>query len=246
MSSFVVERDGGTPEAAWQAAARHYAIAELDVAVAGRAVVVAPHPDDETLGAGGLVRALTLAGTRVEIWAVTDGENRFGSLSAEPARELAEQRTGETRQALRRLGVPGVAVRRLGIADGEVSASAEDLACELAAALRPGDLCVAAWRGDGHPDHDAVGSAAAAGSARAGCQLLEYPVWAWYWADPESPTLPRASARILRLDRWAAAAKRRAISAFASQLGPGPGGQPPVLPAAVVRYFRRPAEVLLG
>jgi hypothetical protein len=60
------------------------------VAVAGRAVGVAPHPDDEILGAGGLVRALTLAGTRVEIWAVTDGENRFGSLSAGPARELAK------------------------------------------------------------------------------------------------------------------------------------------------------------
>lgn len=246
MSGFVVEQAGGTPEAAWRAAASRQNLAELDVTVAGRVVVVAPHPDDEILGAGGLIRTLALAGTGVEIWAVTDGEGCFGPLSAGPARALAQRRAEETHLALRRLGVAGVPVRRLRVADGEVSASSDDLASDIAAALGPGDLCVAAWRGDGHPDHEAVGLAAADGSARSGCQLLEYPVWAWYWADPEALTLPRASARLLRLDRPAAAAKRRAISAFASQLGPGPEGQPPVLPAAVLRYFRRPGEVLIG
>lgn len=246
MSGFVVEPGGGTPEAAWQAAARRRDLPELEVAVARRAVVVAPHPDDEILGAGGLIRALALAGTRVEVWAVTDGEKCFGPLAAGPARALARRRAEETREALRRLGVAGVPLRRLGVADGEVLASADDVASEIAAALGPGDLCVATWRGDGHPDHEAVGLAAADAAARSGCALLEYPVWAWYWADPDSPSLPRRSARVLRLDRLAAAAKRRAISAFASQLGAGPQGQAPVLPAAVVGYFRRPGEVLLG
>ena len=40
-------------------------------------VVVAPHPDDETLAAGGLIAALTSRGIPVTVVAVTDGEHAY-------------------------------------------------------------------------------------------------------------------------------------------------------------------------
>jgi hypothetical protein len=37
-------------------------------------------------------------------------------------------------------------------------------------------------RGDGHPDHEAVGRAARSAARRTDAILLEYPIWMWHWA----------------------------------------------------------------
>ena len=65
-----------------------------------------------------------------------------------------------------------------------------DLLVEILEAAGPGTWCAATWRGDGHPDHEAVGRAAAAACARTGAALLEYPVWMWHWASPADPAVP--------------------------------------------------------
>jgi hypothetical protein len=54
----------------------------------------------------------------------------------------------------------------------------------------PGDLCLATWRGDGHPDHEAVGRAAARAARFVGATLWEFPVWAWHWARPGAIEVP--------------------------------------------------------
>ncbi len=41
-------------------------------------VVLAPHPDDETLGAGGFIAAQWLHGRDVIVVAATDGESAYG------------------------------------------------------------------------------------------------------------------------------------------------------------------------
>ena len=58
----------------------------------GRVVVIAPHPDDEVLGAGATTATLALQGARVVVIAVTDGE------ASNPSRveELREIRPGES------------------------------------------------------------------------------------------------------------------------------------------------------
>ena len=61
-------------------------------------------------------------------------------------------------------------------------------------------VCLATWRGDGHPDHEAAGAAAAAVCSRLGVGLVEYPVWAWHWDDPADPALPLGTARRVPLD----------------------------------------------
>ena len=59
--------------------------------------------------------------------------------------------------------------------------------------LSPDTWCAATWRGDGHPDHDAVGRAAATACDAVGCRLLEYPVWMWHWARPGEVVGPVAA-----------------------------------------------------
>ena len=58
---------------------------------ASRLLVIAPHPDDETIAAAGLLQAARAAGARVGVWLLTDGENTAGSLPPVEAARLARQ-----------------------------------------------------------------------------------------------------------------------------------------------------------
>src|SRR6201996_5368876 len=54
-------------------------------------IVVAPHPDDETLGAGGMIAAQCEAGVPVFIIAVSDGEAAYQNFPDLAALRRAEQ-----------------------------------------------------------------------------------------------------------------------------------------------------------
>src|SRR5215831_15255807 len=66
------------------------------------AVVVAPHPDDETLGCGGTVVIKKQLGATVRVLMMTDGAASHPGL-IDPE-ELAAIRAGETRAAVQVLG----------------------------------------------------------------------------------------------------------------------------------------------
>jgi LmbE family N-acetylglucosaminyl deacetylase len=232
----------GTAEADWTAWPEPGTWPVLDLADAGRPLVVAPHPDDEILGVGGLLAVLGAG----EIVAVTDGEaSHPGSTVYTPAR-LAVVRQQETRTALERLGLPDAVVHRLGQPDGGIDQAAVTAA--LIHLLSPGQWCVATWRDDGHPDHEATGRAAAAACAATGAVLLEYPVWTWHWATPGDDRVPWHRARRIDLPPAARAAKASAVDAFTSQiaaLGPDPADAP-ILPPEVLARFARPFEVVFA
>jgi len=63
--------DGGTPIDTWTAWDRRFP--ELDLAGCPGLLVVAPHPDDETLGLGATMATLTARGIGVEVVSVSDG-----------------------------------------------------------------------------------------------------------------------------------------------------------------------------
>ncbi|WP_230011954.1 PIG-L deacetylase family protein, partial [Microbacterium sp. Bi128] len=68
--------DAGTSEAAWAGspAARLPDLPLDDAALAGRAfIVLAAHPDDESLGAGGLLARLHAVGATVRVLLCTAG-----------------------------------------------------------------------------------------------------------------------------------------------------------------------------
>ena len=139
------------------------------------------------------------------VWA-TDGEaSHAGSTAVAPGR-LAALRRAESAAALALLGAgeaPGI---RLGLPDGGLAGREADLV-EVACArsVRPDDVVVAPWSGDGHPDHEACGRAARSVAAR----VLEYPVWTWHWARPGDDRVPWSRARRLDLDAGGARAQGR-------------------------------------
>ncbi|RYF78229.1 MAG: PIG-L family deacetylase, partial [Comamonadaceae bacterium] len=164
-----------------------------------RAVVVAPHPDDEVLAVGGLMALLARTGQRLSVVAVTDGTASHPGSALWPADRLAQVRPREQADALAKLGWEGLAIRRLGLPDGGLQARQAELADMLASLIRPDDVLITPWRLDGHPDHEAVGDACAAAAERSGARLVEVPVWGWHWARPNDPRWPWHRARKLGL-----------------------------------------------
>ena len=213
----------GTREADWQAWPRLHRFPALELTGCRRVVLLAPHPDDEVLGAGGLLRLLHRRGAAVDVVAVTDGDaSHPGSPTTSPTR-LAARRRRESTAALVELGLATAVVHRLGLVDGAVAGAEPVITAALAdllAAAGPGTWCLSTWDGDGHPDHEAVGRAARAVAAHRGVPLLMYPIWTWHWAAPADPRVPWSRARSVGLDPETSAAKRAAVRCFGSQIAP--------------------------
>ena len=154
------------------------------------ALVVAPHPDDETLACGGLIARKRAAGAEVHVALLTDGEASHAGADPE---ELRRRRRAEALAACRELGVPDGAVTFLEYPDGGVEAAARDAAaCLLALVQRhqPAEV-YAPYARDRHPDHEAAYRIARS-ALRYGrpVTLYEYPVWGWQhwpWVALRSP-----------------------------------------------------------
>ncbi len=210
-----------------------------------RLVVVAPHPDDEVLGSGGLLAGTAHAGREQLLVAVTDGQGSHPGSLRWPEKELGAQRRRETAAALRVLGAEACTVVRIGIDDGSIAAARAELADALAAVVRPADVVVSPWRFDGHPDHEAVGQTAAAVIAQVnGASHLEAPIWAWHWAVPGDRRMPWQRAAVLHLGPFLAWRKGGAARCFTSQLEPDPStGADAILPPSVVARLVHSREV---
>jgi hypothetical protein len=117
------------------------------------------------------------------------------------------------------------------------------LRAALRSLLAGADTYLAPWAGDPHPDHRAAGLAAA-DAAPVTAHGWAYPVWMWAWLTPDDPAIPWDRARVLRLDAGMLGAKRAAIAAFPSQVGPGADGSPPVLDTGMLAHTGQPAELL--
>jgi LmbE family N-acetylglucosaminyl deacetylase len=216
----------------------------------GSILVLAPHPDDESLGCGGLIAEACATGRRIEVAILTDGSMSHPNSRAWPAERLAAQRRDEARAAMAILGLPE---DRLHFLDQPDSAAAHDgprfeavleRLCGIMRAAEVGTLC-AAWIGDPHGDHGAAAKLAAAACARLGARHLAYPIWAWM--VPDDGTLPDVAGGG-RLDvRRHLPAKRRAIAAHASQytslIDDDPDGFR--LPPEFLAMFDRPWEAFL-
>jgi len=241
-------RGDGTTEAEWSrwpGLARLPAIAPTELVPAhARAVVVAPHPDDEVLSVGGLLAQLAECGRHVEVIAVTDGTASHRGSTQWPVERLARTRPRESRKALQCLGL-AIEPIRLGLPDGGLKALRAMLAARLVSLLRPGDVVFTTWRQDGHPDHEATGEACALAAASTGARLAEVPVWGWHWSRPGDMRMPWSHAFRLPLNEDAVRRKRAAVNAFTSQLRRDPStGSGPVLRATTVQRAARPFEVI--
>ncbi|WP_255769904.1 PIG-L family deacetylase [Pseudarthrobacter sulfonivorans] len=251
--------DPGTDEKDW-AASGLPALAELPLGPrelsSMRFVVLAAHPDDETLGAGGLLSLLHSLGADVDVLLCTAGERSHPDSTTTTPEQLAAVRTEEFGSAMEILGLAG-RWRFLGLSDGGLSERTAEISAQLRAAIRrpagqPGEsgasgqpqelVIVAPYRADGHPDHEAAGKAAAQVALEDGHALLEYPVWYWLWASPED-TVWRSWAR-LPLGPEQQASKSAAMGAHASQTNPlsALAGDEALLGEGFLKHFQRRFE----
>ena len=245
----------GTPDAAWQAWGGLSALPRIDAATlappGGRAIIVAPHPDDEVLACGGLMQLLRAQGTRTVLLAVTDGDASHPGSTLLPPAKLARLRPNETQAALHALGVHSgdagpmsTQILRARLADGQVRAHIDQLQNLLHQLLRPDDVVFVTWRQDGHPDHEACGLAAAMAARACRATLVEMPVWSWHWAAPGDSRLPWRRACRLDLAPDIMQRKRDAVHCFQTQLqGDSSTGQAAILPPHVLARLLHPYEI---
>jgi len=146
----------------------------------GRALCLAPHPDDECIGPGGSLAMHREQGDPVLVVVGTDGragdpERRY------PEATYVELRRAESRAGLRELGVDDVVF--WGFPDSCVitDSDIETLAQRIAALFdewRP-DVVYAPWEGEGNTDHRALycGLVRALKRRPFSGEVLAYEIW---------------------------------------------------------------------
>lgn len=203
-------------------------------------LVVAPHPDDETIGAHTLIARLRRRGVEVRVLVVTDGRGSHPGSLIWPRSRLVRERRRESRLAMRRIGVAAGQTRFLGLPDGALETVAAVARRRIAAAIRAAPrplLVVAPAASDDHGDHR-VTAAAVAAARHAGVRHLAYPVW-------PAGARPRG-ARTLALTTRERLSKRHAIRGYRTQMGritDDPAGF--AMTRAQIAAFSRPAETFV-
>lgn len=224
----------------------------LDLLAARSALVVAPHPDDESLGCGGLLAALAERGADIGVLFVTDGGASHPRSQAWPRRRLAMRRATEADTALAALGAAGAARLHLGLPDAGIRrgdpawAAAVEQAAAFAERIRP-EIVLAPWRRDPHRDHRDAHELTFEAIARAGLRsrLLEYAIWLDELGAPEDiPKPDEVVVRRLDIAPWRSL-KRAAVAAHRSQLGQVVEDDPEgfILSAGTIERLTSGAEV---
>lgn len=188
----------------------------------GSCLVLAPHPDDETLGAGGLIAASAAAGREPVVAFLTDGSGSHVDAPGWSPHRVAGVRAGEARAALRSLGCRDEPIM-LGWRDAAPHPAGSPAFARtvrrLAALCRRRGIriVVSSWDGDPHCDHEAAAAVARAVAARLRTRPLFYCVWGWTLPDLDRRLRPmRAIA--LPTTRWRGH-QRRALAQHRTQLG---------------------------
>lgn len=190
----------------------------VDIPPGDRVLVLAPHPDDETIGCGGTIKKYIDAGKHVDVVILCDGRHgdpevraiRDPALRAERERALVALRRQEALTATRALGVTELTL--LGAHDGHLSAANVPLLEALLRhfeAVRP-DIVFVPFFLDRHHDHIAANACLEAICGRLAwtknMTCAAYEIWSPLVAN----TLVDISAE--------ATSKWQAIAAYKSQL----------------------------
>jgi LmbE family N-acetylglucosaminyl deacetylase/SAM-dependent methyltransferase len=241
-------RDAGTPESDWMQAFADHPIDRVELPTEAL-IVVAAHPDDETLGAAGLMADASSRGVPVHVVVVTDGEASHPFSPTTTPTELAHRRRDELTAALARLSISADPLF-LGIPDGATEEHRAVIGSRVARMLddnaTAGALVLAPWAKDGHRDHRVVGEVVEALCGVRAIRFAAYPIWLWHWGD--AGDVPWPHLRRFDLDGPTRAAKAAALAEHGSQTRPlsaAPGDEA-MLNASMHAHFERSFEVFIA
>ena len=184
-------------------------------------LVLAPHPDDETLGCGATIMRKLAAGTPVQVAIATDGRYSYNA-NEFPADALVEIREEEARQACAILGLRDDSLTFLRFEDCRLADHLpllRDRLVDIFDTMNPEEVYLPSIH-DSHPDHRALAKLGRelAQSRRDRVPVVyEYPIWFW---DPRIwrvKYLLELRVRIVRTGEFGMR-KREAIAAYRSQV----------------------------
>lgn len=215
------------------------------------ALIVAPHPDDETFGCGGLIALKLAAGVAVRIVLLTDGE-AVDNAAGEEKSHIAKCRKIEFIKACEELGLDvGTSLIWLHLPDGKIphpgqpgfSEAVKLLSAEIEAIV-PSEIYCPHLQDVVH-DHVAAARMTLAARRISGrvFSVFYYPIWIWYLSSMG------LGKRLDLRDAWrldissVLAVKHRALAAYLD--APVSANGTPYcgsLPWAFIWSLRRPAE----
>lgn len=210
----------------------------------GTALVIAPHPDDETLGCGATIARLCATGQKVRVLIVTDGAASGNSSIISPY-ELVQIRHNECLEACKTLGVKADDVVFMNFPDGGASALIDTIAAVIkthVVAFQP-TLIFSPYSEDYHPDHRAIAAAIdqlCRDKTIAGT-VFEYPISFWPFVALRHLLHPSKLRRLRRISAMPYLThKMRAMKAYRSQLEnmTGEAAWFYFKPEQILRFFR--------
>jgi LmbE family N-acetylglucosaminyl deacetylase len=218
----------------------------------GTSMVVAPHPDDESLGCGGFIAESCARGRPPVIVVMTDGTASHPSSPSYPADRLRALRERETSAALAILGLSSESLHFMRLRDSAMPRAGGpfDLAVvelrRLVVAYRCKTI-FAPWLHDPHCDHETTQIMVRAAVKSLGVPIYSYPVWGWLL--PPEQFLAENAIEGWRLNITAHVdRKRRAIASHQSQYSDLINDDPKGfrLPAELLSTFERPYETFIS
>mgnify|MGYP003779212615 CR=1 FL=1 len=158
------------------------------LAVLVRPLIIAPHPDDEVLGCGGLIARCRAGGGRVQVVILTGGERSHEGCCRLDGRAVSQARRRLAVKAGNRLILQQSCFTFLDWGDGRVglggpgefSRRTDELA-QVIERIQP-EAVFAPHPFEGWSDHEAAERITRAAIARSGvtCRLFHYCVWFWF------------------------------------------------------------------
>jgi len=218
----------------------------------GTSLVVAPHPDDESLGCGGFIAESCARGRPPVVIVMTDGTASHPSSPSYPADRLRALRESETSVALSMLGLSSERLHFMRLQDSAMPTGGKrfDLAVAELRRLVLAYTCktiLAPWLYDPHCDHETTQLMVRAAVTTLGVSVYSYPVWGWL-LPPEQPLSED------KIDGWRLnitdhlQRKRGAIASHQSQYSDLINDDPKGfrLPPELLSTFERPYETFIA
>lgn len=202
-----------------QIRAKQFRMSELyEICIDNNVLIVAPHPDDEVIGCGGLIARLVRLGRTPHIVVMTGGEGSHAGCCDTSKEDIVKARRRLTRNALTILGIPESYIHELNFADGNINGDDPEVKKlkQIISELKPQSIFMPHW-GEGWPDH--VNTARIVEKiAPKSAKIWEYCVWMWYYNVFRGLDWPHG--RRLTMTPAEHSLKLKAMDAYVSPLAP--------------------------
>jgi len=192
------------------------------LSIGNNALIVSPHPDDEILGCGALIKRMNASGKNVSIVFLTKGENTTPKINKQ---KLIEARRNLTIRALGLVGQPLEKVHFLDYEDGIVRFNNSETTklIQLIDNIKPDSIYVTN-RYEGWNDHVQACNIIEQIAAEKGIKFYEYCVWFWYTMPFKTIfKIQWKNTRYIKMNREERKAKISAIEIYMRENDPNSG-----------------------